>query len=127
VRYLLLLVAMVAAGQTTKEPTMAELNELLEHLQESVRIERRLQDAEASMNVLLLNVMRPTEYRIDWLRPDLYLWPNTVTVLGSAAYAFGHEGFAHIYIQAPLRSVVILLPNGKSVTITREEIDARAK
>ena len=84
-RHLLLLLAMVAAGQTR-------------------------------------------EYRIDWLRPDLYLWPSEGNYnLGSYVHTWGEEGFHGIYIAAPRSSVVILLPNGKRVTITRAEIEGRAK
>ncbi len=73
-------------------------------------------------------VPRQYEYRIDWLRPDLYLWPSGKPYeLGSVAHTWGHEGFNGIYISAPFRTLTILLPNGKRVEISRAEIEGRAK
>jgi hypothetical protein len=70
----------------------------------------------------------PYEYRIDWLRPDLYIWPSgKLYDLGATAHTWGEEGFHSIYISAPFSSVVILMPNGKRVDISRAELDRRAK
>ena len=68
------------------------------------------------------------EYRIDWLRPDLYIWPSgTLYDLGTPSYTWGDEGFNGIYIRAPFQRLTILLPNGKRVEISRAEIEGRAK
>jgi hypothetical protein len=46
--------------------------------------------------------------------------------IGIAATAYGGEEFANVYINAPAKSVVIML-DGKCLTITREEIERRAR
>lgn len=119
-RHLLLLLAMVTAGQPL--PT---------HIPRSGQpITLEICQSQTPDAVMFCATKGPLhyEYRIDWLRPDLYLWPYATNYnIGTPAFQWGHEGFAQIYIQAPLRSVIITLPNGKRVEITRAEIDGRAK
>ena len=119
-RHLLLLVAMVAAGQTL--PT---------HIPSSGQpITLDLCQGQKPDAVMFCTTKGPIHYnyRIDWLRPDLYLWPYEGNyTLGTSAHVWGEDGFHSIYISAPRSSVVILLPNGKRVTISRDEIERKAQ
>ena len=117
-RALLLLVAMVAAGQTL--PT---------HIPRSGQpITLEICQSQTPDTVMFCATKGPIHYnyRIDWLRPDLYLWPSDGSYdLGSPSDHWKH--IRTVYVMPPLDAVVILLPNGKRVTTSRAELDGRAK
>lgn len=66
------------------------------------------------------------EYRIDWLRPAI---PEAVIAIddyGRPVLVVG-SGFYEIIGSAPEGLLTIYLPNGKRVKITRAELEGRAK
>ena len=67
----------------------------------------------------------PVHHRFDWLRPDLDLTFNSYN-LGTSFHVWGEEGFQNIYIEAP-RTMLIVHVNGKYVSISRKELEERAK
>lgn len=120
-RHLLLLLAMVAAGQ---HPTF-EISDGCAWWRHSSGIER---------SALLDDVYNgcPSwrqwrhEYRIDWLRPAI---PEAVIAIddyGRPVLVVG-SGFYEIIGSAPEGLLTIYLPNGKRVKITRAELEGRAK